>query len=662
MMVDGTNVNGSSKEVSAEEDCGADESTDSRGNNNVKVMVRLKPIDAPEKQYNVAVVALDESTVEFPNNDTSPGSTNGVQGESPSRSFHFDYVFGTNSTQDDVYDFVAEEMLDQFFTGYNSTILAYGQTGSGKSYTMFGPIDNRGLIPRICHEIFERIGLLKSSADIEYVVSVSFLEIYLEKVYDLLGESINKSASPKKTSEKRTSLTIHESSTFGVYVQSATVISVSDGDELLHCIHLGESQRCKSSTDMNFESSRSHAIVKINLLKRDNLEGSIQKSDLFLVDLAGSEKVSKTNAVGATLEEAKKINLSLSSLGNVINALTQKDKKRTHIPYRDSQLTRLLRDSLGGNSKTTLILNCACDKSNEAETLTTLRFGSRAKQIENKAIVNRSDLFLKKKLERQIALLEKREQEYQNRITLLEHEVLALRANNIRAPSPDTEDIETENTKLKAQMDSLKSILSSGGSLEGEQHISTDDLLSKLMEKCELVVDLQARLDDQLDKETALKRMMDDLRLLEAQVIEKNHDLAEQLAILQLDNLNLTNENVTLSKDIATVHRILKTRAERIQVLESTVRELSDIRLGNESPLSAAFEAIKEVNEVPSALSPTSLGWWGVFGPSRRSSTGSLHSGGLAKIPSNEARRSRKAGFNLNVLKVSSSEEPETID
>ncbi|AAS52065.1 ADR145Cp [Eremothecium gossypii ATCC 10895] len=635
MTMDGTSMHGTSS--------AADEGADDK----MKVVVRLRPL--PEGG-SAAVVAADEGTVEFA----------GAADEA--RAFRFDYVFGTDARQEEVFDYVAEEMLDQFFTGYNSTILAYGQTGSGKSYTMFGPPGHRGLIPRICQQIFERIGLLKNCADIEYVVSVSFLEIYLEKVYDLLGESINKASSPKKNSDKRASLTVHESNTFGVYVEGATIVSVSDGDELLNCIHLGEAQRYKGSTDMNLESSRSHAIVKINLLKRDNLEGNIQKSDLFLVDLAGSEKVAKTNAVGATLEEAKKINLSLSSLGNVINALTQKEK-RTHIPYRDSQLTRLLRDSLGGNSKTTLILNCACDKSNESETLTTLRFGSRAKHIKNKAIVNKSDLFLKKKLERKIAQLEKKEQDYKTRIELLEHEVKELQATASHRPLPEEVDLLAENTKLRAQVDSLKVLLNPRtDSLDTEQHISVDDLLTKLMEKCELVVELQSRLDDQADKEKALKKLMTDLKHTEAQLVEKNHQLAEQLAIAQLDNLNLTNENMTLSKDIATIHRISKTRAERIQVLESTVRELSDMRLGNDLSLPSAFEAIKEVNEPSSALSPTSLGWWGVFGPSRRSSTGSVHSGGLAKIPSNETRRSRKTGFNLHVVKASVPHEAESLD
>lgn len=637
------------------------DSLESYGDDDVKVVVRLKPSINPQDESLSPVTAIDNNTVEVPKIEGNINMVSGVVGDAK-RNFNFDYVFGTNSTQTEVYNFVAEEMLDLFFTGYNSTILAYGQTGSGKSYTMFGSSENQGLIPRICHQIFDRIRQ-RNDADSEYVVSVSFLEIYLEKVYDLLGISINKRGSPRKGTDKRESLTIHESTAFGVYVEGATAVSVGDGDELLQCIHLGETQRYKGMTDMNLESSRSHAIVKISLVKRDNVESNIQNSDLFLVDLAGSEKVSKTNAIGTTLEEAKKINLSLSSLGKVINALTQKDKKRTHIPYRDSQLTRLLRDSLGGNSKTTLILNCSTDKYNESETVTTLRFGSRAKRIKNKAIVNKSDLFLKKKLEDTITRAELKEVHFKLKIKQLEQEIESLKCARIIENEVSQLELASKNKKLIAQLESLKTLFNvSDDPQVNNRQLSVDDLLKSLMEKCELLVDLQAKFDERTDQELSLKREIDDLKEVEKRLTKHNETLTEQFSMSQLQNLNLTNENMTLSKDIATIHRISKTRAERIQVLESTVRELSDIRLDNDLNLSSSFEAIKEVHKSSSAISPTSLGWWGVFGPSRKSSTSSVNSGGLAKIPNNDTKRARKTGFNLHVVKAPIFPELDPID
>jgi kinesin family member 5 len=280
-----------------------------------------------------------------------------------------------NSRQSDIFDFSIRPTVDDILNGYNGTVFAYGQTGAGKSYTMMGSdIDNdegRGVIPRIVEQIFASI--LASPGTIEYTVRVSYLEIYMERIRDLLAP-------------QNDNLPIHEEKNRGVYVKGLLEIYVSSVQEVYEVMRRGGTSRAVAATNMNQESSRSHSIFVINVTQKNVETGSSKSGQLFLVDLAGSEKVGKTGASGQTLEEAKKINKSLSALGNVINSLT--DGKSVHVPYRDSKLTRILQESLGGNSRTTLIVNCSPSSYNDAETLSTLRFGMRAKAIKNKAKIN----------------------------------------------------------------------------------------------------------------------------------------------------------------------------------------------------------------------------------------------------------------------------------
>jgi kinesin family member 5 len=298
-----------------------------------------------------------------------------VQSKEASGSFTFDRVFDMSSKQSDIFDFSIKPTVDDILNGYNGTVFAYGQTGAGKSYTMMGSdIDNdegRGVIPRIVEQIFASI--LASPGSIEYTVRVSYMEIYMERIRDLLAP-------------QNDNLPVHEEKNRGVYVKGLLEIYVSSVQEVYEVMRRGGNSRAVAATNMNQESSRSHSIFVITITQKNVETGSAKSGQLFLVDLAGSEKVGKTGASGQTLEEAKKINKSLSALGMVINSLT--DGKSSHIPYRDSKLTRILQESLGGNSRTTLIINCSPSSYNDAETLSTLRFGMRAKAIKNKAKIN----------------------------------------------------------------------------------------------------------------------------------------------------------------------------------------------------------------------------------------------------------------------------------
>ncbi|KAB8075499.1 P-loop containing nucleoside triphosphate hydrolase protein [Aspergillus leporis] len=333
-------------------------------NTSIKVVARFRP------QNKVELSSGGEPIVDFENEQSCA-----INSREGTGSFTFDRVFPMDSKQTDIFDFSIRPTVDDILNGYNGTVFAYGQTGAGKSYTMMGSdIDDdigKGIIPRIVEQIFASI--LTSPSNIEYTVRVSYMEIYMERIRDLLVPHND-------------NLPVHEEKSRGVYVKGLLEVYVSSVQEVYEVMRRGGTARAVAATNMNQESSRSHSIFVITVTQKNLETGSAKSGQLFLVDLAGSEKVGKTGASGQTLEEAKKINKSLSALGMVINALT--DGKSTHIPYRDSKLTRILQESLGGNSRTTLIINCSPSSYNDAETISTLRFGVRAKAIKNKAKVN----------------------------------------------------------------------------------------------------------------------------------------------------------------------------------------------------------------------------------------------------------------------------------
>ncbi|KAF7778708.1 hypothetical protein Agabi119p4_3053 [Agaricus bisporus var. burnettii] len=337
--------------------------------NNIKVVCRFRPVNAIETREGGEVV------VSFDGNLQSVQMKSAQLSSGPEKDgFTFDRVFPMGTKQTEIFEYGVKDIVKDVLDGYNGTVFAYGQTGSGKTFTMMGAdIDSdelKGIIPRITEQIFQSI--VESDPHLEYLVKVSYMEIYLEKIRDLLAP-------------QNDNLQVHEEKSRGVYVKNLSDYYVSSAREVYEIMRTGGAARVVTSTNMNAESSRSHSIFLITIQQRNTETGAQKTGNLYLVDLAGSEKVGKTGASGQTLEEAKKINKSLSALGMVINALTEKAK---HIPYRDSKLTRILQESLGGNSRTTLIINCSPSSYNEAETLSTLRFGIRAKSIKNTARVN----------------------------------------------------------------------------------------------------------------------------------------------------------------------------------------------------------------------------------------------------------------------------------
>ncbi|XP_069841963.1 chromosome-associated kinesin KIF4A [Dendropsophus ebraccatus] len=299
------------------------------------------------------------------------------------KSFTYDYVFDPSAEQEEVYNSAVAPLIKGLFKGYNATVLAYGQTGSGKTFSMGGAYTHDqeneptvGVIPRVVKALFREIEQRK---DWEFLLKISYLEIYNEEILDLLY-------SPR---DKASPISIREDPKEGIKICGLTERDVKTAVDTIACLEQGNSSRTVASTAMNSQSSRSHAIFTVSIEQRKiGDKNNSFRSKLHLVDLAGSERQKKTKAEGDRLKEGISINRGLLCLGNVISALGDESKKGGFVPYRDSKLTRLLQDSLGGNSHTLMIACVSPADSNMEETINTLRYADRARKIKNKPIVN----------------------------------------------------------------------------------------------------------------------------------------------------------------------------------------------------------------------------------------------------------------------------------
>ena len=334
--------------------------SDDSGSCNVRVVCRVRPLNSKERALG------GEQSITFP----KPNVISLLGAYYP-----FDRVFEPHSTQYDVYEFTAKPIIKDVLNGFNGTIFAYGQTASGKTHTMEGDLsdpDLYGITPRIVDDIFDYIYNMDPASNVEFTLKVSYFEVYNEEIRDLLDLTKGK-------------LSIHEDRSGKPYVKGLSDHAVATPEEVMELIDDGKSNRHVSVTNMNEHSSRSHSVFIFQVCQ-ENIESKRKLlGKLYLVDLAGSEKAKKTGAEGNTLNEAKSINMSLLCLGNVIEGLVM---KKSHISYRDSKLTRILQESLGGNARTTIAICCSPSSFNELESKNTILFGSRAKAIKNTIIRN----------------------------------------------------------------------------------------------------------------------------------------------------------------------------------------------------------------------------------------------------------------------------------
>ncbi|NXG52105.1 KIF6 protein, partial [Psilopogon haemacephalus] len=347
----------------------------------IRVYARVKPLG---RRQQAAIYSVDNDEKTLPSleivmpHELADGFINNKR---ESYKFKFQKIFDQEEKQDVVFDSIAKPVAECVLAGYNGTIFAYGQTGSGKTFTITGGAErysDRGIIPRTLSYVFNK--LQKDSSKV-YTTHVSYLEIYNECGYDLLDPRHEASRL-----EDLTKVTIMEDPDQNIHLKNLSLQKASNEEEALNLLFLGDTNRMIAETPMNQASSRSHCIFTIHISSKEPGSATIRHSKLHLVDLAGSERVAKTGVGGHLLTEAKYINLSLHYLEQVIIALAEKN--RSHIPYRNSMMTSVLRDSLGGNCMTTMIATLSIDKRNIEESISTCRFAQRVALIKNEAVLN----------------------------------------------------------------------------------------------------------------------------------------------------------------------------------------------------------------------------------------------------------------------------------
>uniref|UniRef100_S4R9C1 Kinesin-like protein n=1 Tax=Petromyzon marinus TaxID=7757 RepID=S4R9C1_PETMA len=560
---------------------------------NIKVMCRVRPINNSEEARG------DKFIAKFQGNDTVIVSN---------KPYVYDGVFHPETTQEQVYNACARQITKDVLEGYNGTIFAYGQTASGKTHTMEGVLhdpEHMGVIPRIVKDIFHYI--YSMDENLEFHIKVSYFEIYLDKIRDLLDVS-------------KTNLSVHEDKNRVPYVKGCTERFVSSPEEVMDVIDEGKANRHVAVTNMNEHSSRSHSIFLINV-KQENVETEQKLSGkLYLVDLAGSEKVSKTGAEGSVLDEAKNINKSLSALGNVIAALAE--GTRTHVPYRDSKMTRILQDSLGGNCRTTVIICCSPSIYNEAETKSTLLFGQRAKTIKNTVTINMeltADEWRKK--------YEKEKEKNKTLRALLHRLEMELKRWRSGESVPESERFDRESLqappgpvpaspglgltsrpvsdeeaqKCKQEIAKLYSQLDDKDEEINQQSQAVEKLKQKLLEQEELLI--ASHREQSLGQEELL-RLQNDNKAAKEEVKEVLQAL-EELA-LNYDQKNQEAEEKTflfeaLSKDV-------QEQAIKLATREEEFRHLQDVNAQQKRRVGDVMAAlVKDLGEIGVAVGSNEL-------------------------------------------------------
>ena len=555
---------------------------------NLKVYIRVRPPLMNEKDSSlpfrsVASVSDDKTTIsliEYLGFEFEEASKQKEIIDNPNlflpHPYTFDHIFDMDSTQKDVYQIAAVPAVESLISGYNSTIFAYGQTGTGKTYTMEGFSYNylspkKGLIPRAIENIFEYIEN-NSNSDTTFIIRITYLQIYNESIDDLLK------------SEKK-HLSIRENHKKGIYVEGLSEWAVCSPNDIYALLERGSQNRTKAHTNMNDVSSRSHAVFTIILeqMRIFNGKKKVKCGKLNMVDLAGSERVKLSGATGKQLDESRRINKSLSALGNVINALT--DPKTKHIPYRDSKLTRLLQNSLGGNCKTSMIAMISPYDGSFNESISTLNFAKRAKRIRIKACINEevNQNALISQYEIELSRLRK-ELEEKNEMINNNSFIKKIEMEKLQAEKDKNEALQAleqaslrflqereEKRKLEKKIEIMKFQMIPGG-----QKIKIEDTpeFKTLLQKHQILLekDFNEKLND-LEKEKELIQISKEQVDSYNDLLNKQKETMDSLTINlkeKEDNINHLNEMIdSYEKIINEQDNIIEIKNQRIKLLEN---------------------------------------------------------------------------------------------
>ena len=527
----------------------------------VKVAIRVRPMNKHEIEENSRLCV----TVDTANNTVSV-----ISDKNQSKTFPFDYVYPMETTQREVYDQVAFPIVDSIFQGYNGTVFAYGQTGCGKTFTMMGIVTDpnlKGIIPNAFSHIF---GFIKTEGESKkFFLRCSFVEIYNEEVRDLLGKNNRK-------------LDIREDPKKGTFLRDVTYITIKNTSDIENCLERGNKNRHVGQTSMNDQSSRSHSLFTVYLEIEEKGEGGnsrIKSGKLNLVDLAGSERVGKTNATGQTFDEGKKINLSLTALGSVIDALSQ---NRKYVPYKDSKLTRLLADSLGGNTKTVMFANISPASYNYDETLGTLRYASRAKLIKNAPVVNEDpkDALLRKYEEEIKALKEKLANGGNINEVLEEVE---------EESDDDSEELEEENKKIVRKYTRKKSVYMGDDPEKIALLAKISELEKDLIDNVKLEDDEARYGEEKIKKKEFVKRIKEQE--------EENRKFKEYRERQMKENEEMEKKMQKLQEQKEKEEELLKNDANKLQEkINELNSEIEDLKNEGAKDRSDYLESVKEIS------------------------------------------------------------------
>ncbi|XP_015122108.1 kinesin-like protein KIF18A [Diachasma alloeum] len=420
--------------------------SDNEGGTSIKVIVRVRPPNERESQDNhrTVIKVVDEKMLIFdPKVEENPFFYRGVaqkgrdllKKQNKELQFIFDHVFDMTCSNEQVFDGTTREIISDLLEGYNCSVFAYGATGAGKTHTMLGKEGDPGITYRTMAELFRQIEGQRENRN--FTLGVTYLEIYNENVQDLLHKS-----GP---------LALREDGRAGVIVANLKIIPIASADELLQLLARGNKNRTQHPTDANQESSRSHAVFQVYVNMASKLDGQVKQVKLSMIDLAGSERASATGCKGARFKEGANINKSLLALGNCINNLADGVK---HIPYRDSKLTRLLKDSLGGNCRTVMIANIGPSSMSYEDTYNTLRYANRAKKI--KTHIKKNIISCEMHVTSYIKLVDEQKKE----INLLKEKLLALESKSMASSSsPEPSELSEEaQREIKEMNDRLNDL------------------------------------------------------------------------------------------------------------------------------------------------------------------------------------------------------------
>ncbi|XP_031215406.1 kinesin-like protein KIF21A [Mastomys coucha] len=559
----------------------------------VRVAVRIRPQLAKEKIEGCHICT-----------SVTPGEPQVFLGKD--KAFTFDYVFDIDSQQEQIYTQCIEKLIEGCFEGYNATVFAYGQTGAGKTYTMGTGFDvnileeEQGIISRAVRHLFKSIEEKKTSAlkngvpPPEFKVNAQFLELYNEEVLDLFDTTRDIDAKNKKSN-----IRIHEDSTGGIYTVGVTTRTVNTEPEMMQCLKLGALSRTTASTQMNVQSSRSHAIFTIHVCQTrvcpqtdaenatDNklISESSQMNEFetltakfHFVDLAGSERLKRTGATGERAKEGISINCGLLALGNVISALGDKSKRATHVPYRDSKLTRLLQDSLGGNSQTIMIACVSPSDRDFMETLNTLKYANRARNIKNKVMVNQDRASQQiNALRSEITRLQMELMEYKTGKRIIDEEGV----ESINDMFHENAMLQTENNNLRVRIkamqetvDALRARITQLVSEQANQVLAragegNEEISNMIHSYIKEIEDLRAKL---LESEAVNENLRKSLTRATARSPYFSASSAFSPTVLSSDKETI--EIIDLAKkDLEKLKRKEKKKKRRLQKLEESSRE-----------------------------------------------------------------------------------------